>query len=87
MNRRRFLQGAALGAGLLAAGSGATIAVTRRTNRYYQGPVSDHFDGLRFFNPGGSAPNGLADLLRWRIQGARASWPERVPAPRPASRI
>ncbi|MDB5577672.1 MAG: hypothetical protein JWR80_2848, partial [Bradyrhizobium sp.] len=20
-------------------------------NRYYQGPVSDHFDGERFFNP------------------------------------
>jgi hypothetical protein len=20
-------------------------------NRYYDGPVSDHFDGVRFFNP------------------------------------
>lgn len=36
-------------------------------NRYYQGPLSDHFDGLRFFNPG--QPNTdkpFSDLLRWR---------------------
>ena len=23
-----------------------------RSNPYYRGPVTDHFDGLRFFNPG-----------------------------------
>ncbi len=36
-------------------------------NRYYTGPVSDHFDGKVFFNPGGTAPRNLGDLLRWQF--------------------
>jgi len=40
-------------------------------NPYYSGPVSDHFDGVRFFNPGGAAPRGFVDLLRWRSAAAR----------------
>jgi len=66
------------------------MAVARKTNRYYQGPVSDHFDGLRFFNPGGTPPNGLSDLLRWRFNGARSRWPDSVPlaaTARPAPRV
>ena len=52
-------------------------------NRYYQGPASDHFDGTRFFNPGGRSPGGLRDLLRWRLNGARAKWPAAWPSPHP----
>ena len=84
MKRRSFLKGAALFSGLLAAGSSAGIALARSRNRYYQGPVSDHFNGVRFFNPGGVPPNGLADLLRWQMGGNRASWPASVPVPSPA---
>ena len=41
--------------------------------------LSDHFDGRRFFNPGEAAtPRGLRELLRWRLQGARAQWPADV---------
>jgi L-ascorbate metabolism protein UlaG (beta-lactamase superfamily) len=47
-------------------------------NPYYRGPVSDHFDGLRFFNPGGAAPKGMRDMLRWQFNGERARWPKRV---------
>ncbi|WP_380788443.1 MBL fold metallo-hydrolase [Sphingomonas sp. R86521] len=49
-------------------------------NRYYQGPMSDHFDGVRFFNPG-QAPDthGVVDLLRWRFTGDKAGWPDAVP--------
>jgi L-ascorbate metabolism protein UlaG (beta-lactamase superfamily) len=47
-------------------------------NPYYQGPVSDHFDGTRFFNPGGQDPKGFADLLRWQLGGDRARWPDAV---------
>ncbi|GAB4261126.1 MAG: MBL fold metallo-hydrolase [Pararhodobacter sp.] len=64
--------------------------MARTRNRYYQGPPSDHFDGVRFFNPGGTPPNGFGDLLRWRLGERRARWPETVPvaAPaRPAPRI
>jgi len=59
-------------------------------NRYYQGPPSDHFDGVRFFNPG-SAPvdHGLSAVLRWKLGGGTARWPRSVPVvqAKPAERI
>lgn len=59
--------------------AGAGIARARSTNPYYNGPASDHFDGVRFFNPGGTPPNGFGDLMRWRFGGTRAPWPASVP--------
>ncbi len=50
-------------------------------NRYYSGPASDHFDGKRFFHPGLPASDkSLLNVLRWRLLGRRARWPENVPA-------
>ena len=50
-------------------------------NRYYSGPASDHFDGLRFFNPGhAQADRGLRDFLRWRLKERPAVWPRSIPA-------
>lgn len=49
-------------------------------NPYYAGPPSDHFDGLRFFNPGQpSTDRSLSEILRWRIGERRAPWPANVP--------
>jgi L-ascorbate metabolism protein UlaG (beta-lactamase superfamily) len=49
-------------------------------NRYYQGPVSDHFDGTRFFNPGEPGTDrGLGDILRWRREAPQTLWPPSVP--------
>ncbi|WP_442678397.1 MBL fold metallo-hydrolase [Sphingomonas sp. ASY06-1R] len=51
-----------------------------RANPYYSGPVSDHFDGTRFFNP--DHPNtdrSLSDVLKWRFGEIHASWPKAVP--------
>jgi L-ascorbate metabolism protein UlaG (beta-lactamase superfamily) len=47
---------------------------------YYRGPVSDHFDGERFFNPGAPPPRPI-DARRFfgRWAGDRAEWPEHVP--------
>lgn len=58
-------------------------------NPYYSGPVSDHFDGTRFFNPDGEAPRGLRDLWRWQREGARVRWPRQVPVTptRPAAQV
>jgi L-ascorbate metabolism protein UlaG (beta-lactamase superfamily) len=59
-------------------------------NRYYSGPVSDHFDGLRFFHAGGASDRGLGELLRWRLGGKRAPWPKSFPSPfadRPPARL
>lgn len=38
-------------------------------------PLSDHFDGERFFNPSGHNPRGFRDLLKWQFSRTRASWP------------
>ncbi len=60
-------------------------------NRYYNGPVSDHFDGERFFNPGlRPSDKSLLNLLTWRLGGRRTPWPERVfavPAIVPDTRV
>ena len=48
-------------------------------NPYYSGPVSDHFDGTRFFNPGHRSPDkSFRDILRWRFGSKPATWPEAV---------
>ncbi|WP_301048295.1 MBL fold metallo-hydrolase [Vannielia sp.] len=50
-----------------------------RGNRYYNGPVSDHFDGLRFHSPGQpTTDKSLGDLLRWQWSAKRAKWPKEV---------
>jgi L-ascorbate metabolism protein UlaG (beta-lactamase superfamily) len=52
----------------------------RSTNPYYSGPPSDHFDGLRFFNPNHpETDRGLHDFLRWRLHEKAAAWPRSVP--------
>ena len=49
----------------------------------YAGPVSDHFDGLHFFDPDGSPPKSLAEVLRWQFGPGRQrqAWPEWAPSP------
>ncbi len=61
-------------------------------NPYYSGPVSDHFDGLRFFYPGGPDDKSLGDL--WRMlrdaRRLRAAWPQNpptLPCPAPPPRV
>jgi L-ascorbate metabolism protein UlaG (beta-lactamase superfamily) len=63
-------------------------------SRYYHGPVSDHFDGERFFDPNGTPPRGRGELFRWfierRLRGTKAKWPKWVPSPyadRPPQRV
>ena len=52
----------------------------RSANPYYSGSPSDHFDGLRFFNPGhADTDHGFRDLLRWKLKERAAAWPRSVP--------
>ncbi|EQC52502.1 MBL fold metallo-hydrolase [Bacteriovorax sp. DB6_IX] len=45
----------------------------------HKGPVSDHFDGQRFYNPWGvNVDKGLFELLKWRFTGERKQWPQWV---------
>jgi L-ascorbate metabolism protein UlaG (beta-lactamase superfamily) len=50
-------------------------------NLYYRGPVSDHFDGLRFLNPAGEPQTDrtLREVLRWRRNVPDNPWPVSVP--------
>jgi len=48
-------------------------AVPRWVDPYYSGPPSDHFDGLRFFNPDHpETDRSLRDLVRWKLKESSA---------------
>src|SRR6516164_7709841 len=53
--------------------------ITIRMSHYYKGPASDHFDGVRFFDPHGPPPRSRRDLLRWFVdrhwRATKAKWP------------
>ncbi len=56
----------------------------------YNGPVSDHFDGKRFMNPGGVKAKGFKDLWKWMRTRERGKWEEKMdiqPGPPPESRV
>src|SRR5438105_3369449 len=74
--RRMFASIAALSA-LGAGGIAARAALTR----YYDGPLSDHFDGTRFIDPNGMAPKRFGDLVRWWMSGEKATWPASALSP------
>ena len=59
----------------------ALLLQTSCTSTYYRGPVSDHFDGSRFHNPGKPDTKTRWDLLRWYWTRERGPWPEFSPLP------
>lgn len=80
MNRRKLL--GLVGVPALAAAAFAGFARSGpQRNFYYDGPPSDHFDGVRFFTPIQPSDKGLGDLLRWNLGGGKASWPSALPSP------
>jgi L-ascorbate metabolism protein UlaG (beta-lactamase superfamily) len=67
---------------------------TTRMSSYYNGPLSDHFDGVRFFDPHGGPPRSRRDLLRWFVdrhwRATKSKWPTWAPsayADRPPARV
>jgi L-ascorbate metabolism protein UlaG (beta-lactamase superfamily) len=77
LTRRRLLTGLAA---LSALGTGG-FAARSAYARYYEGPISDHFDGIRFVDPHGVPPKGIPDLLRWWTSNNRSEWPQWQPSP------
>ena len=63
IKRRNILKMVGLGAASLTATAFAPLS----GNPYYEGPISDHFDGTRFFNPGRPWNKSRLDLLRWQM--------------------
>jgi len=89
MTRRKLLR--LLGIPALLGSSGfAWASYARSRNPYYQGPVSDHFDGL-IFTDGRPVTKGLADVLRWQFsKREREAFPAQYEAPpqdKPPARV
>src|ERR1044071_8585787 len=80
-NRRRLLQ--TLGAFAAAGAGGLAWLSSGRANAYYNGPESDHFDGVRFFNPSGVKPRGPRAFLKWQLGERGEPWPRSFPSPFP----
>lgn len=47
--------------------------------KYYHGKASDHFDGLRFFDPELPFNKSFFDVLKWLCRGKSYPWPDKVP--------
>ena len=74
ITRRRLL---GFFAGAAAAIGVPTIWISRM--KAYSGPVSDHFDGERFFDRDGMPPKSLSEVLRWQFgERKRHAWPDWV---------
>jgi len=83
-NRRRLLQ--TLGAVAAVGAGGWAFLSGSRANAYYSGPASDHFDGVRFFNPTGVRPRGPGAFLKWQLGDRGEAWPRSFPSPFPTDR-
>ncbi len=49
-------------------------------NPYYSGPVTDHFDGTRFFIRGVTRDKRPQDIWKWWAGGGQHRWPAHAPA-------
>lgn len=86
MKRRTLVKWLGLSGAAGLVGGGFAVSRGEAANRYYSGPVTDHFDGRVFFNPGGIPPRNFADLLRWQMGDGRIKWPATWPSPHPAAK-
>ena len=67
------------------------VAGRQRAPTPTTGPGSDHFDGVRFFNPERHAAEGTWRFLKWQLSDrgsrGRSSFPEPLPADRPPAQL
>ena len=43
----------------------------------HAGPVTDHFDGKRFTNPGNVKAKGLGEVFKWMLVRKQGEWNEK----------
>jgi L-ascorbate metabolism protein UlaG (beta-lactamase superfamily) len=51
------------------------MQMRKKRQAYYQGSKSDHFDGIRFFNPWNPQKTSLIQVIRWKMTSIRKQWP------------
>lgn len=54
------------------------IVTTSSCTNYYEGKVSDHFDGSRFFDPEIQNKKTFGAFLKWQITRKSVPWPNRI---------
>ncbi|PZQ14218.1 MAG: hypothetical protein DI565_12360 [Ancylobacter novellus] len=88
MTRRKLLSFLAV-PGLAGLGGPAWWSWSQNRNPYYDGPPSDHFDGVRFFNPEHRWSKTFGDALRGVWFSDKAEWPKSRPGriDRPPARV
>jgi L-ascorbate metabolism protein UlaG (beta-lactamase superfamily) len=79
--KRRSLLAAVSAATVMTLGGVGYAAHRRNRNPYYNGPKSDHFDGVRFHNADQAADKDLADVIRWQLARGGEPWPKQFPSP------
>ncbi|RAI33346.1 MBL fold metallo-hydrolase [Rhodoplanes serenus] len=87
---RSTRRGLLIGLSSLAAAAATLVTARARAARFYDGPLSDHFDGSVFRDPYGAAPKSIGDLVRWWGTRGGEPWPDRAPSPfvdRPPPRV
>jgi len=54
------------------------IRLFPRFKAYYQGPKSDHYDGLHFFNPWNPQRASFYNMICWKMTSKRKHWPAKI---------
>jgi len=65
-----------LGSALLVAASFIIVGMLISAPTH-SGPVTDHFDGKKFINPGNAQAKGLTDVFKWMMQRKQGPWTEK----------
>lgn len=81
MNRRKFLKWTGFGALSLSLYGCIKGLNATQQNHYYSGPITDHFDGVHFFNRKDKHVTSFSDFLKWRVLEKKEVWPDNYPSP------
>ena len=84
MNRRKFFKWAGFGALSLGLSGCINNINAKQKNQYYNGPITDHFDGVHFYNNIDENTTRVSDLLKWKLFEKRAVWPKKYASLFPA---
>ncbi len=77
--RRRWLKRMGITAGLAAVTPSCLNRTILSAGPGWKGPVTDHFNGTTFFNPGtGVEGKSFSQLMKWKLSGGSASWPREM---------
>lgn len=54
------------------------LALSLSSNSMANYPISDHYNGSEFFNPGGNKLHSFFEIMKWKWSGSAKPWPTKV---------